>query len=289
MPPAPTTGYAFLSAPGMPGFPGGYQPHATVPPQAYFGAAPDGAGLMAAGVQPSPFHLAGQMAALHSGGQYAAPMPYHPASHGLGDTMQMAQGAGRAPDGTHFPYQFAHPGFQPPTPQHQSQSGNRSGSRNGRNGHRSSSSSHRSSHSSGGGGSGSSSRRSSARDVPRSKLLEDFRNNRIPSMQLADLVGHVVEFSGDQHGSRFIQQRLAHADPQSRKLVFDEVVSWPTLLAPALLPALRAPPSLPAVPSRPRRVELQGATSAHRRCCLTDPSLMRRRGLAIRRCRARSN
>ena len=36
----------------------------------------------------------------------------------------------------------------------------------------------------------------------RSRLLEDFRNNRIPSLQLKDLTNHVVEFSQDQHGSR---------------------------------------------------------------------------------------
>ena len=37
----------------------------------------------------------------------------------------------------------------------------------------------------------------------RSRLLEDFRNNRIPSLQPKDLINHVVEFSQDQHGSRW--------------------------------------------------------------------------------------
>ena len=36
----------------------------------------------------------------------------------------------------------------------------------------------------------------------RSQLLEDFRGNRIPNLQLKDLTNHVVEFSQDQHGSR---------------------------------------------------------------------------------------
>lgn len=36
----------------------------------------------------------------------------------------------------------------------------------------------------------------------RSRLLEDFRNNRFPSLQLRDLANHIVEFSQDQHGSR---------------------------------------------------------------------------------------
>ena len=39
-------------------------------------------------------------------------------------------------------------------------------------------------------------------NMGRSSLLEDFRNNRIPNLQLKDLSHHVVEFSQDQHGSR---------------------------------------------------------------------------------------
>lgn len=38
----------------------------------------------------------------------------------------------------------------------------------------------------------------------RSSLLEDFRNNRFPNLQLRDLTNHIVEFSQDQHGSRFV-------------------------------------------------------------------------------------
>lgn len=37
----------------------------------------------------------------------------------------------------------------------------------------------------------------------RSRLLEDFRNNRFPNLQLRDLANHIVEFSQDQHGSRY--------------------------------------------------------------------------------------
>uniref|UniRef100_A0A8C5E8A1 PUM-HD domain-containing protein n=1 Tax=Gouania willdenowi TaxID=441366 RepID=A0A8C5E8A1_GOUWI len=36
----------------------------------------------------------------------------------------------------------------------------------------------------------------------RSRLLEDFRNNRFPNLQLRDLPGHMVEFSQDQHDQR---------------------------------------------------------------------------------------
>lgn len=39
----------------------------------------------------------------------------------------------------------------------------------------------------------------------RSRLLEDFRNNRFPNLQLRDLPGHMVEFSQDQHGSRLLR------------------------------------------------------------------------------------
>ena len=44
-----------------------------------------------------------------------------------------------------------------------------------------------------------------------------FRNNRYPSIQLRDLANHVVEFSQDQHGSRFIQQKLERASPADKQ------------------------------------------------------------------------
>ncbi|KAM4692941.1 pumilio homolog 2 isoform 2-T2 [Discoglossus pictus] len=58
----------------------------------------------------------------------------------------------------------------------------------------------------------------------RSRLLEDFRNNRFPNLQLRDLIGHIVEFSQDQHGSRFIQQKLERATPAERHMVFNEIL-----------------------------------------------------------------
>ncbi|XP_027793557.2 pumilio homolog 2 isoform X2 [Marmota flaviventris] len=58
----------------------------------------------------------------------------------------------------------------------------------------------------------------------RSRLLEDFRNNRFPNLQLRDLIGHIVEFSQDQHGSRFIQQKLERATPAERQMVFNEIL-----------------------------------------------------------------
>ncbi|KAL5014836.1 hypothetical protein ScPMuIL_009106 [Solemya velum] len=59
----------------------------------------------------------------------------------------------------------------------------------------------------------------------RSRLLEDFRNNRIPNLQLKDLLNHVVEFSQDQHGSRFIQQKLERATVQEKAMVFTEILT----------------------------------------------------------------
>uniref|UniRef100_A0A672S0K8 Pumilio homolog 1 n=1 Tax=Sinocyclocheilus grahami TaxID=75366 RepID=A0A672S0K8_SINGR len=45
----------------------------------------------------------------------------------------------------------------------------------------------------------------------RSRLLEDFRNNRYPNLQLREIAGHVMEFSQDQHGSS-LDQKLALAE-----------------------------------------------------------------------------
>ncbi|CAH0557972.1 unnamed protein product [Brassicogethes aeneus] len=59
----------------------------------------------------------------------------------------------------------------------------------------------------------------------RSRLLEDFRNNRYPNLQLRDLANHIVEFSQDQHGSRFIQQKLERATTTEKQMVFNEILS----------------------------------------------------------------
>ncbi|XP_063720421.1 rho GTPase-activating protein gacZ-like isoform X4 [Symsagittifera roscoffensis] len=59
----------------------------------------------------------------------------------------------------------------------------------------------------------------------RSRLLEDFRNNRLPHLQLKDLPGHIAEFTQDQHGSRFIQQKLERASNSEKQLVFNEIIS----------------------------------------------------------------
>merc|ERR1719225_2457283 len=59
----------------------------------------------------------------------------------------------------------------------------------------------------------------------RSRMLEDFRNNRFPNLQLREIANHIVEFSQDQHGSRFIQQKLERASASEKQLVFQEILS----------------------------------------------------------------
>lgn len=67
----------------------------------------------------------------------------------------------------------------------------------------------------------------------RSRLLEDFRNNRFPNLQLRDLPGHMVEFSQDQHGSRWLTKTLSQT-----RIFFcwkENHTMWPLLLFIVLL------------------------------------------------------
>jgi hypothetical protein len=58
----------------------------------------------------------------------------------------------------------------------------------------------------------------------RSSLLEEFRNSKNnKKFEFKDVVGHFVEFSGDQHGSRFIQQKLESCTTSEKQLVFKEI------------------------------------------------------------------
>ncbi|OAA78256.1 Armadillo-type fold domain containing protein [Akanthomyces lecanii RCEF 1005] len=59
----------------------------------------------------------------------------------------------------------------------------------------------------------------------RSFLLEEFRqsNKSNKRYELKDIYNHVVEFSGDQHGSRFIQQKLETANSDEKEQVFREI------------------------------------------------------------------
>ncbi|PBP17584.1 hypothetical protein BUE80_DR011693 [Diplocarpon rosae] len=59
----------------------------------------------------------------------------------------------------------------------------------------------------------------------RSVLLEEFRSNGKSGRKFAlkDIYNHVVEFSGDQHGSRFIQKALESANSDEKERLFREI------------------------------------------------------------------
>ncbi|QRW27686.1 Pumilio-family RNA binding repeat [Rhizoctonia solani] len=57
----------------------------------------------------------------------------------------------------------------------------------------------------------------------RSPLLEQFRADKSKTWQLRDIRGHVAEFCGDQHGSRFIQQKLETATDEEKEGIFSEL------------------------------------------------------------------
>ncbi|GAA0148814.1 RNA metabolism protein [Lithospermum erythrorhizon] len=57
-----------------------------------------------------------------------------------------------------------------------------------------------------------------------SSLLDEFKNNKTRNFELAEIVGHVVEFSADQFGSRFIQQQLETASTEEKDMVYHEIM-----------------------------------------------------------------
>ncbi|CAN0825668.1 Pumilio homolog 4 [Linum grandiflorum] len=57
-----------------------------------------------------------------------------------------------------------------------------------------------------------------------SSLLDEFKNNKTRSFELLDIVGQVVEFSTDQYGSRFIQQKLETATIEEKNKIFPEII-----------------------------------------------------------------
>ncbi|KAM7207369.1 Armadillo-type fold [Naviculisporaceae sp. PSN 640] len=66
--------------------------------------------------------------------------------------------------------------------------------------------------------------------LDRSPLLQEFRAyvksgrlDRDKRWELRDIFGHVCEFSGDQHGSRFIQGKLETANSDEKSTVFEEI------------------------------------------------------------------
>jgi len=63
-------------------------------------------------------------------------------------------------------------------------------------------------------------------ETQRSPLLEEFRSrhNKSRHFELSDIRGSVVEFSSDQHGSRFTQEKLDTATEEETRMVFNELL-----------------------------------------------------------------
>ncbi|XP_010469982.1 PREDICTED: pumilio homolog 2-like [Camelina sativa] len=57
-----------------------------------------------------------------------------------------------------------------------------------------------------------------------SSLLEEFKSNKTRGFELSEIAGHVVEFSADQYGSRFIQQKLETATTDEKNMVYEEIM-----------------------------------------------------------------
>mmetsp|Transcript_21372 Transcript_21372/g.46751 ORF Transcript_21372/g.46751 Transcript_21372/m.46751 type:complete len:1134 (+) Transcript_21372:1-3402(+) len=55
-------------------------------------------------------------------------------------------------------------------------------------------------------------------------VLEEFKNNKNKKFEIKDILGHVYEFSLDQHGSRFIQQKLETVSQEDLGIAFMEVL-----------------------------------------------------------------
>ncbi|WOH11240.1 hypothetical protein DCAR_0830720 [Daucus carota subsp. sativus] len=61
-------------------------------------------------------------------------------------------------------------------------------------------------------------------------FLEELKSGKGRKLELPDIVGHIIEFSGDQHGSRFIQQKLENCSFEEKESVFREVLPYTSKL-----------------------------------------------------------
>ncbi|XP_022716414.1 pumilio homolog 5 isoform X2 [Durio zibethinus] len=61
-------------------------------------------------------------------------------------------------------------------------------------------------------------------DSKRHSFLEELKSGNARKFELSNISGHIVEFSVDQHGSRFIQQKLEHCSVEDKESVFKEVL-----------------------------------------------------------------
>ncbi|VFQ81198.1 unnamed protein product [Cuscuta campestris] len=63
-----------------------------------------------------------------------------------------------------------------------------------------------------------------------SSLLDEFKSSKTKCLELLEIDGHVVEFSADQYGSRFIQQKLETATVEEKNMVFHEILPHALIL-----------------------------------------------------------
>ncbi|CAA0821474.1 Pumilio homolog 5, partial [Striga hermonthica] len=80
------------------------------------------------------------------------------------------------------------------------------------------------SHSSGGNPSKISGQSQTWKDAKLNYFLEELKSGTCQKLELSDIKGYIVEFSVDQHGSRFIQQKLLMCSLEEKASVFKEVV-----------------------------------------------------------------
>lgn len=64
----------------------------------------------------------------------------------------------------------------------------------------------------------------SSHDPKIDNFLEELKSGKGRRFELSDIIGHIVEFSSDQHGSRFIQQKLESCGVEEKALVFKEIL-----------------------------------------------------------------
>lgn len=61
-------------------------------------------------------------------------------------------------------------------------------------------------------------------DQKQHSFLEELKSSKTRRYELSDIAGRIVEFSADQHGSRFIQQKLETCSIEEKASVFQEVL-----------------------------------------------------------------
>ncbi|XP_077238545.1 pumilio homolog 5-like isoform X3 [Tasmannia lanceolata] len=61
-------------------------------------------------------------------------------------------------------------------------------------------------------------------DSKQYSFLEELKSCKTRRFELSDIAGRIVEFSADQHGSRFIQQKLENCSAEEKASVFEEVL-----------------------------------------------------------------